>query len=227
LEHDPARKGADVRLVFRRETNVDRRHLEQMDRSNVVSVTGTLPHGPLDWSAINWHKVFRSVRRLQMRIAEAMRNGRRGRVHALRRILIRSLGAACWAVRRVTENQGRKTPGVDGVIWSTPRAKQEAVLVLQQGGDTPLPLRRVYIPKAPGKQRPLSIPARKDRAMQALHGLALDPIAESRADPNSYGFRRERSTADAIGQRFITLAKRDSPSWVLEGDIAACFDHAC
>ena len=196
-----------------------------MDWSNVVSVTGTLPHGPLDWHAISWRKVFRSVRRLQIRIAEAMRRGRRGKVHALRRILTRSLSAAYWAVRRVTENQGKKTPGVDGIIWSTPEAKQEAARFIQTRRHTPLPLRRVYIPKANGKRRPLGIPAMQDRATQALHGLALEPIAEHLADPNSYGFRRERSTADAIGQCYITLAKRASPEWALEGDITACFDQ--
>jgi RNA-directed DNA polymerase len=179
----------------------------------------------LDWHAISWRKVFRSVRRLQIRIAEAMRRGRRGKVHALRRILTRSLSAAYWAVRRVTENQGKKTPGVDGIIWSTPEAKQEAARFIQTRRHTPLPLRRVYIPKANGKRRPLGIPAMQDRATQALHGLALEPIAEHLADPNSYGFRRERSTADAIGQCYITLAKRASPEWALEGDITACFDQ--
>jgi len=110
-----------------------------MDGSNAVSVTGTLPHGSFDWHAINWRKVVRSVRRLHMRIAEAMRQGRRGKVHALRRILTRALRAAYWAVRRVTENQGKKTPGVDGIIWSTPEAKQEAARSIQTGRYTPLP----------------------------------------------------------------------------------------
>ena len=60
--------------------------------------------------------------------------------------------------------------------------------------------------------------------MQALYLLALDPVAESISDPNSYGFRRERSTADAIAQCYIALGKKRSPQWILEGDIKACLD---
>ena len=165
------------------------------------------------------------MRRLQARIAKAMEEGRRGKAHALRRILTRSLGAACWAVRRVTTNKGKRTPGMDGVVWSTPKAKQEAIAATQRGPYRPLPLRRVYLPKPNGKKRPLGIPCMKDRAKQAVHALALDPIAECLADPNSYGFRRERSTADAIEQCFKVLAWRRAARWVLEGDITACYDR--
>lgn len=154
-----------------------------------------------------------------------MQEGRRGKVHALQRILTRSQGAACLAVRRVTTNKGKRTPGVDGVVWSTPKAKQEAIAAMQRGPYQPLPLRRVYVPKANGKKRPLGIPCMTDRAKQAVHVLALDPIAECLADPNSYGFRRERSTADAIQQCFIVLARRPMAQWVLEGDITACYDR--
>ena len=196
-----------------------------MDRSDAKCVTGTVPQGPPDWDAINWRKVARSVHRLQARIAKAMREGKRGKVHALQRILTRSLSGACWAVRRVTTNKGKRTPGIDGVVWSTPRAKQDAVSTTQRGSYEPLPLRRVYLPKPNGKKRPLGIPCMKDRAKHAVRALALDPIAECLADPNSYGFRRERSTADAIQQCFIVLARRHSASWVLEGDITACYDR--
>jgi RNA-directed DNA polymerase len=129
------------------------------------------------------------------------------------------------AVKRVTENQGRKTPGIDRQTWSTPDDKWQAVGTLHHKGYKPKPMRRVYIPKANGDRRPLGIPTMRDRAMQALHLLALDPTAETTGDSHSYGFRRERSTADAIEQVRNALGRKHSPKWVLEGDIKGCFDN--
>jgi len=129
------------------------------------------------------------------------------------------------AVRRVTENHGTHTPGVDRVIWNTPEKKTQAVNTLRQRGYQPLPARRVYIPKSNGKTRPLGILTMRDRAMQMLYLLALTPVADTRADPNSYGFRAERSTADAMTQCHLVLGHRSSATWVLEGDITACFDR--
>ena len=128
------------------------------------------------------------------------------------------------AVRRVTENRGGKTAGVDGVIWDSPTKKLKAVHALRKSHYKAQPLRRIYIPKKNGKKRPLGIPCMIDRAKQAQHLSALDPVAECLADPNSYGFRRKRSTADAIEQCFNALAKKNSHQWILEGDIRACFD---
>ena len=191
----------------------------------VTRRAGAASHGEVDWHQIDWEQAHRTVRRLQARIVKATQEGRRGRVKALQRLLTRSFSGKALAVRRVTENQGRRTPGVDGETWDTPAKKAQAVGALRQRGYKPRPLRRIYIPKKNGKRRPLGIPTMRDRAMQALYLLALDPIAETTGDPNSYGFRKERATADAIAQCFTALGKRDRPQWVLEGDIKSCFDR--
>jgi RNA-directed DNA polymerase len=178
-----------------------------------------------DWQLIDWAKVRRDVRRLQFRIAKAIRAGKHGRAKALQWLLTHSRSAKLLAVKRVTGNKGAKTPGVDNVIWRTDKQKYRATQNLKRRGYRPQPLRRHYIPKKNGKMRPLSIPVMRDRAMQALHALGLVPIAETVADRNSYGFREGRSCADAIGQCFCALAKSYAPVWVLEGDIKACFDR--
>jgi RNA-directed DNA polymerase len=140
-------------------------------------------------------------------------------------LLTHSFSGKALAVRRVTENQGKKTAGVDKVIWATPKAKYQAIKALVRRGYAPQPLRRIYIPKKNGKLRPLGIPCMVDRAQQALYLFALAPISETMADPHSYGFRQERSTADAIAQCFNVLAHEYAPEWILEGDIQKCFDE--
>lgn len=187
--------------------------------------TGAPPAFEETWNQINWDQVTDEVTRLQVRIAKATQAGRWNKVQALQRLLTRSRSGKLLAVKRVTENKGKRTAGVDGAIWATPMSKLKASQSLTHRGYQPLPLRRVYIPKSNGKKRPLGIPSMFDRAMQALWLLALNPVAETTADPNSYGFRPRRSTADAIEQCFNALAKRDSAQWVLEGDIRGCFDN--
>lgn len=178
-----------------------------------------------DWHSIDWKATTRAVRRLQTRIAKAARDGDNRRLARLQMLLVRSTAAKEVAVRRVTENQGRKTPGVDGVVWSSPEAKAKAVQSLSSRNYKAKPLRRVLIPKASGGTRPLGIPTMYDRSMQALHWLALDPVAETLGDTNSYGFRSHRSTADALMQCQNALNRSHSPAWVLEGDIKGCFDN--
>ncbi len=189
-----------------------------------VDAAGASFHGVTDWHAIDWLKVQRNVRRLQARIVQATQEGKWNKVKTLQRLLTHSFSGKALAVRRVTENQGKNTPGVDRVIWNTPQKKINAIYSLRQRDYHPQPLRRIYIPKKNGKKRPLGIPVTKCRAMQALYLLALDPVAETMADPNSYGFRPQRSTADAIEQCFCALGKQRSPQWILEGDIKGCFD---
>ena len=152
------------------------------------------------WSSINWKEAQRQVRRLQMRIAKAVKENRWNKAKALQHLLTRSFHAKLLAVKRVTSNKGKKTPGVDGVLWKGARAKWRAACSLRRRGYKALPLRRIYIPKKNGKKRPLSIPVMKDRAMQALYKLALAPIAETKADGNSYGFREGRGQrAEELG----------------------------
>jgi RNA-directed DNA polymerase len=178
------------------------------------------------WHGINWANVHRQVRRLQARIVKAIQEGRHNKVKALQWLLTHSFSGKALAVKRVTTNQGKNTPGVDNVVWITPEAKTNAIASMKRRGYSPLPLLRVFIPKKGNqKTRPLGIPAMKDRARQALHLLALEPIAETTGDPNSYGFRPERSTADAGAQCFNVLAAARMAQWVLEADIKGCYDN--
>jgi RNA-directed DNA polymerase len=193
----------------------------QMNASTVCAASGL----EMSWHKINWANCHSQVRRLQARIVKATQEGRWNKVKALQWLLAHSWSGKVIAIKRVTENQGKKTPGVDRETWSTPNAKLQAVLSLRRRGYQPLPLRRVFIPKSNGKLRPLGIPTMKDRAMQALHLLALEPVSETLADKNSYGFRPERSTADAREQCFTVLANAKRPQWILEGDIKGCFDN--
>lgn len=189
------------------------------------SITGASLASNKGWKAINWNKSEKLVFRIQMRIAKAMKEKKFNKVKALQRILTRSYSAKSMAVRKVTSNKGAKTSGIDGITWKTDKQKAEAINNLQHKGYKPLPVRRIYIDKSNGKgKRPLGIPSMKDRAMQAIYQLALEPVIETQADPNSYGFRSYRSCADAIAQCFVALSRRHSPQWILEGDIKSCFD---
>jgi RNA-directed DNA polymerase len=180
----------------------------------------------VDWDQIPWARAHDYVRRLQIRIAKATRDQDWRRVKALQRFLVNSFSAKVLAVKRVSENKGKRTPGVDGETWTTPEAKWQAIQRLDNRHLRPQPLRRVYIPKrGSSKMRPLGIPTMTIRAQQALHLLGLEPVAEARADPNSYGFRRNRGTQDAIESAFKRLARKDSAQWILEGDIRGCFDN--
>ena len=120
------------------------------------------------WDGIDWLRCEIAVKKLQARIVKAQKEGRYGKVKALQWTLTHSFYAKAMAVKRVTSNQGKKTAGVDHVLWKTPKMKFQAISELKRRGYTPQPLRRVFISKKNGKQRPLGIPTMKDRAMQAL-----------------------------------------------------------
>jgi RNA-directed DNA polymerase len=189
----------------------------------VASLTGA-PSSTVTWDSISWKTIEAEVRRLQIRIAKAVREGHHGKVKSLQWLLTHSFSAKLLAVNRVVKNKGSKTPGVDKIIWKTPQQKLRAAQSLKRKGYKTLPLRRIYIPKKDGRKRPLSIPCMSCRAMQALHLLALEPISEFYADRNSYGFRPKRSCADAIVACYIALARKSSAQWIFEADIKSCFD---
>ena len=146
-------------------------------------------------------------------------------MRCLQRLISRSYSARLLAIRKVTGNKGRNTAGIDGKLWRTPQQKLAAVRLLTPKGYRSAPLRRIKIPKTKGKWRNLGIPTMRDRAMQALYALTLDPVSETLADLNSYGFRKYRCTHDAIARIFSLSSKQDAPGWVLEADIKGCFDH--
>ncbi|MDO8888661.1 MAG: group II intron reverse transcriptase/maturase [Hydrogenophaga sp.] len=178
-----------------------------------------------EWHTIDWKAVQVFVGKAQAKIAQAELGKDFRRVKRLQRSLTRSWQAKALAVRKVTENRGKRTPGIDRELWDTPSKKWEAVSRLTLQGYRAKPLRRVWIPKSDGRKRPLGIPTMQDRAMQALFLLALEPAAECHADPNSYGFRKGRSTHDARSQLFVSLSKRVSAQWVLDADIVGFFDN--
>lgn len=179
------------------------------------------------WSDINWTAAEASVHRLQSRIFRAAATGEHAKAKSLQKLLVRSMAAKLLAIRKVTqENDGKHTAGIDGVVCDTPKSR---LSLLKDGlslkGYRPMPVRRVHIPKSGGKLRPLGIPTVKDRVMQAIVKMALEPEWESRFEANSYGFRPGRSCHDAIEAIHTTISKPGGSAWVLDADIAGCFDN--
>lgn len=178
---------------------------------------------PLQWRDIGWKALEKRVYKIQKRIYKASQRGDVRTVHRLQKTLINSWSAKCLAVRRVTQdNQGKKTAGVDGIKSLSPEARLNLVNELKLGSKSK-PTRRVWIPKPNTEEkRPLGIPTIKDRALQALSKMALEPEWEAKFEPNSYGFRPGRSCQDAIGAIFSGIHHKDK--YVLDADISKCFD---
>src|SRR3972149_1107160 len=178
------------------------------------------------WNNIDWKKVEKHVNRLQARIAKAVKDGIWHLVKRLQHLLTHSFYAKLLAIKKVNKNRGKRTAGIDCETWSSPESKMRAALCLTDKKYEAKPLKRVFIEK-PGKKkkRPLGIPTMYDRSMQSLYALALEPIAELKADRTSFGFRKFRSTHDACEYAFHYLRGKNSPVWVLEGDIKGCFDN--
>ncbi len=189
--------------------------MRSSDRTTILS-------DKANWHQIDWAKAQSRVRCIQLKIMDACEQDDCKRVKSLQRLLTRSFSAKVLAVRKVTSNKGKSTPGVDGELWNTPERKWHATQELNRGAYRAKPLRRVDIPKSNGKTRPLGIPTMFDRAMQALWVMALEPIAELTADKRSYGFRRYRSAHDAVENLWNIHCK--GTEYVLDADIKGCFD---
>jgi RNA-directed DNA polymerase len=182
----------------------------------------------IDWTVIDWRAVEDDVRQLRQRIFTASQAGDLKRVRNLQKLLLRSRANALLSVRRVTEhNAGRKTAGIDGKTAVLPQSKAELADWVQHRSTAwrPKPVKRVYIPKADGRRRPLGIPVIADRCLQALTVNALEPEWEARFESRSYGFRPGRGCQDAIQAIFVTArgASCRRP-WVLDADLAAALD---
>ncbi len=207
--------------------------LDMMAEEAVMAVIADKVNGPeddvFDWEAIDWHAQEDNVRQLRQRIFKATQDGDLKRVRNLQKLMLRSRSNTLVSVRQVTQrNAGRKTAGVDGVVVVTNPGREELAEYLQR--QTPpgraQPVKRVFIPKANGKQRPLGIPVIVDRVQQARVKNALEPEWEARFEPRSYGFRPGRGCHDAIEVIFKTLCgDRSQRRWILDADLAGAFDH--
>ncbi len=180
-----------------------------------------------EWNAINWRKVNRTVRNLRHRIFRATQEGNQNKVRSLQKLMLKSYSNRLVSVRRVAQiNAGKNTPGVDKLVIKTPAARGKMVNALAHYTLWKAkPAKRIYIPKANNKRRPLGIPVIQDRCLQAMIKNALEPAWEARFEGTSYGFRPGRSCHDAIEKIFVLARPNKTKKWVLDADIKGAFDH--
>lgn len=171
------------------------------------------------WTELNWEEAEKYVNRLQIRIVKAVQANKPNPVKRLQYLLTHSFYAKALAIKKVTSNRGKRTPGIDNETWLTGKEKWKAIEKLETKGYHAKPTRRVHIKKDNGKLRPLSIPTMTDRAMQTLYLMSLQPIEETTADRSSFGFRQNRGCHDACERIFNILSAKGSSPWILEGDI--------
>ena len=180
-----------------------------------------------DWNSINWCHNAKIVRDLRQRIYRASRQGNRRKVRSLQRLMLKCTANREMSIRQVTQiNAGRSTPGMDKVTVKTPAARTKLMEELSSYEPWKAqPVRRVFIPKATGKQRPLGIPTIRDRCMQAIVKNALEPEWEATFEPCSYGFRPGRSCHDAIARIYTISRPNKKKKWVVDADITGAFDN--
>ncbi len=184
----------------------------------------------IDWRLVDWTKVKHQVESLQQKIFRETQKSDFKKVKQFQKLLTRTLFARLWAVRLVTElNDGRNTPGADGRLYTTTMQKVELVESLKLKNIKPEPVKVSWIPKPDGSKRRLGIPTIRDRALQALVLLALDPEWEAKFEPHSFGFRPGRNAIDVVHHISCTLMhqkdRRPHPGWILDADITKCFDN--
>ncbi len=199
---------------------------EPKGKLGTVTVNG--PEDAPDWDAIDWRLHEGNVGRLRRRIFKATREQDWATVRSLQKMMLRSWSNTLVSVRRVTQrNAGRRTAGIDGQVALSPEDRAEMAVRVHRtiSAWDPLPVRRVYVPKANGKRRPLGIPVLMDRCHQNRVRNALEPEWEARFEPRSYGFRPGRGCADAIAALFTTLKGKSKRVWIVDADLSAAFDR--
>ena len=184
----------------------------------------------IEWDQIDWSQVKHQVENKQQKIFRDAQRGNFWRVKQYQKLLVRSLSARLLAVKLVTEiNAGRNTPGIDGHLVKTRKAKISLTESLKLRNYKPNPVKVKWISKPNGNRRKLGIPTIRDRVMQALILLAMEPEWETKFEPHSFGFRPGRSAIDAVSHITNTLIHRKGcrphPGWVFDADITKCFDN--